>query len=141
MVWTLNSGQLHKKVRVEFQDQEGTKYSLSINGRLTRDKIGKIFELMEQINGPIEASPQNRPDEFTSFGKLQTLIDSEFPAGEFSSSDVARIYEDKYSRPVKLSTISTYLTRLTERGLLRRQKFGNSWTYRRAYIQPEALNK
>ena len=132
---------MRKKVRVEFQDGNGTKYTLSVQGILTRDKVAKLVELMELMDAPVDMSRQPIPNEHTSFGKLQSLIESEFAANDFSSSDLARIYEEKYNQPVKLSTISTYLTRLTERGFLKRQRFSNSWIYRKVYLHPEAVSR
>jgi predicted transcriptional regulator len=49
---------------------------------------------------------------------------------------VAREFEDKYGQPVKLSTISTYLARLADKQHIKREKFGNSWVYRRVYLKP-----
>ncbi|MDE1853969.1 MAG: BlaI/MecI/CopY family transcriptional regulator [Thaumarchaeota archaeon] len=42
----------------------------------------------------------------------------------------------KYAQPVKLSTISTYLARLADKQYIKRERFGNSWVYRRVYLKP-----
>jgi len=52
---------------------------------------------------------------------------------------VAREFEDKYGQPVKLSTISTYLARLADKQYIKRERFGNSWVYRRVYLKPAQL--
>jgi len=84
---------------------------------------------------PLEHS-RKAPDEGTFFGKVQTVLETTFAAGDFSSSDVARELEDKYNQPVKLSTISTYLARLADKDYIKRERFGNSWVYRRVYLKP-----
>lgn len=70
------------------------------------------------------------PDGSTIYGKILKLIESAYSAKEFSSADIARDYEDLNTSPISLSTVSTYLSRLADRGMLTREKFGNSWVYR-----------
>jgi len=64
------------------------------------------------------------------------LIEEGLSTAEFSSTDVAREFEERIGQPVRLSTVSTYLARLVEKGYLRRERFGNSWVYRRVYVKP-----
>ncbi len=130
---------MRRKVRIEFQDERGTKYTLAVQGTLTRDKIGKLVDLMELMDAPLDPSLQPSPDDQTFFGKLQALITSEFAVNDFSSSDLAKAYEERFNQPVKLSTISTYLARLVDRGILKRQRFSNSWVYRKIYLESEPV--
>ena len=124
-----------KRVKIELQDEEGTKYTLALEGKLSRDKVMKVMDLIEMINLPIDDGSDTKPDENTFFGKLFSLVEKTFPASEFSSSDVAREFEERYNQPVRLATVSTYLSRLADRNHLRREKFGNSWVYRRVYLK------
>lgn len=95
----------------------------------------RTMDALEMLDQSIEQVPRS-PDEATFFGKVQSLLEAEFAGGDFSSSDVARAFEEKYDQPVKLSTISTYLSRLSDRQQIKRQRFGNSWVYRRVYLRP-----
>ncbi len=126
---------MRKRIKIELEDEEGTKYTLALEGAVSRDKLMKAMDMLEVMDMPIEHS-HHAPDEGTFFGKVQTLLETTFAAGDFSSSDVAREFEDKYSQPVKLSTISTYLARLADRQYIKRERFGNSWVYRRVYLKP-----
>jgi len=126
---------LRKRIKIELEDDEGTKYTLALEGAVSRDKLMKAMDMLEVMDVPLERS-HRPPDEGTFFGKVQTLLETTFAAGDFSSSDVAREFEDKYAQPVKLSTISTYLARLSERQYIKRERFGNSWVYRRVYLKP-----
>ena len=126
---------LRKRIKIELEDEEGTKFTLALEGVVSRDKLMKAMDMLEVMDVPIEHS-RKVPDEGTFFGKVQTLLETTFAAGDFSSSDVAREFEDKYSQPVKLSTISTYLARLVDKQYVKRERFGNSWVYRRVYLKP-----
>ena len=126
---------MRKKVKIELQDDEGTKYTLALEGKLSREKVMKVMDLMEMINVPAEDDKELVPSQGTFFGKLYGLIETSFPGGEFSSSDVAQEFEERYGLPVKLATVSTYLSRLVDRNHLRRERFGNSWVYRRVYLK------
>ncbi len=126
---------MRKRIKIELEDDEGTRYTLALEGAVSRDKLMKAMDMLEVMDVPLEHSPRS-PDQGTFFGKVQTLLETTFAAGDFSSSDVAREFEDKYSQPVKLSTVSTYLARLAERQYIKRERFGNSWVYRRVYLKP-----
>ncbi len=126
---------MRKRIRIELEDDEGTKYTLALEGSVSRDKLMKAMEMLEVMDVPTE-SAHRAPDEGTFFGKVQTLLETTFAAGDFSSSDVAREFEERYDQPVKLSTISTYLARLVDRQHIKRERFGNSWVYRRVYLKP-----
>ena len=126
---------MRKRIKIELEDEEGTKYTLALEGTVSRDKLMKAMDMLEVMDVPLEHSPRP-PDQGTFFGKVQALLETTFAAGDFSSSDVAREFEDKYSQPVKLSTISTYLARLADRQYIKRERFGNSWVYRRVYLKP-----
>lgn len=135
MGWRRQQGPaLRKRIKIELEDDEGTKYTLALEGAVSRDKLMKAMDMLEVMDVPL-ASSRRAPDEGTFFGKVQTLLETTFAAGDFSSSDVAREFEERYGQPVKLSTISTYLARLADKQHIRRERFGNSWVYRRVYLK------
>ncbi|HUK79376.1 MAG TPA: BlaI/MecI/CopY family transcriptional regulator [Nitrososphaerales archaeon] len=126
---------MRKRIKIELEDEEGTKYTLALEGVVSRDKVMKAMDMLEVMDVPLDHAPKT-PDQGTFFGKVQTLLETTFAAGDFSSTDVAQEFEDKYGQPVKLSTISTYLARLADRQYIKRERFGNSWVYRRVYLKP-----
>lgn len=129
---------LRKRIKIEVEDEEGTRYTLALEGKVSRDKLMKAVDMLEIMDVPIDHS-YKAPDQETFFGKVMTLLETEFAAGDFSSSDVARGFEEKYNQPVKLSTVSTYLARLADRQYIKRERFGNSWVYRRVYLRTNQL--
>lgn len=131
---------MRKKVKVEITDDEGTTYSLAVHGRFSHDKVMRVMELIDLLGrGEHNDQAALPPDESTSYGRMLKLIQGAYPAKEFSSADIARDYEDKHGSPIPLSTISTYLSRLADRGVLKRQKFGNSWVYRVSHLSTDQL--
>ncbi len=129
---------MRKRIKIELEDEEGTKYTLALEGKVSRDKLMKAMDMLEVMDVPLEHS-HRAPDEGTFLGKVMILLETSFAAGDFSSSDVAREFEEKYNQPVKLSTISTYLARLAAKEYIRRERFGNSWVYRRVYLRTNQL--
>jgi predicted transcriptional regulator len=59
----------------------------------------------------------------------------------FSSKDVQTVYEQELKEPVGLSTVSTYLARMTNKGLLLRAGESNSLKYKMAPNIPHATVK
>jgi hypothetical protein len=115
-----------KRIRIDLEDSDGAKYNFSLEGNVTREKMLKIFELMNLMN--IEEPEQ--PAQLDSIGaKLWNVIDKHFPMGKFTSSLLLEKYEDEYEEPIKLSVISTYLSRFTTKGRVGREKQGKEWAY------------
>jgi hypothetical protein len=133
---------LRKKVKVEVTDEEGTTYSLALQGKFSQDKLMRMMELIDFFGQGDRNTPHALlPDESTTYGKILKLIQSSYSMKEFSSADIARDYEERTGSPISLSTVSTYLSRQADRGILSRQKFGNSWVYRVAHIPDNQLAK
>lgn len=136
----MNSGK--KRFKIELEDAEGSKYNLSLEGNISKEKIMKIVEFMDLIN--IEPNENNEREIYgsnrstpASVGdKIWNLVEGKFPYGGFTSTDILELYEDQYNEPIKLSIISTYLSRYTERGRLIRTRQGKEWIYKMARQQP-----
>jgi len=131
---------LRKKVKVEITDEDGTTYSLALHGKFSQDKVIRMMELIDLFGqDQHNTSHLLSPDESTTYGKILKLIQSSYSSKQFSSADIARDYEERHGSPIPLSTVSTYLSRQADRGILNRQKFGNSWVYRLVHISSGQL--
>jgi hypothetical protein len=121
-----------KKFRIELEDAEGSKYNMSLEGNISKDKILKIVEFMDLLNleSPNGHAELARPASASVGDRIWSLVDSKFPYGSFTSSDILELYEDQYNEPIKLSIISTYLSRYSDRGRLARVRQGKEWVYR-----------
>ena len=108
------------------EDADGARYNIKLEGNVTREKILKIFELMDLMNIEDEQEPIN----MDSVGsKIWNIVDKFFPMGKFTSTNILEKYEDEYNEPVKLSVISTYLARFSTKGRVDRARTGREWTY------------
>ena len=108
------------------EDSDGARYDIKLEGNVTRDKILKIFEMMDLMNIEEEQEPTN----MDSIGsKIWNIVDKFFPVGKFTSTNILEKYEDEYNEPVKLSIISTYLSRFATKGRVNRTRTGREWTY------------
>lgn len=115
-----------KRIRIDLEDSEGAKYNFNLEGNVTREKILKIFELMDLMN--IEDSQESPPADSVG-AKIWYIVDKFFPVGKFTSTAILEKYEDEYNEPIKLSIISTYLSRFSLKGKIERMRTGREWTY------------
>ena len=109
----------NKRIRIDVQDKDGAKFDFKIEGNVTRDKVLKIFELMDLMN--IEEPGEGTKTD-TIGGKIWHLVDKYYPTGRFTSTEILERYEDEFNEPVKLSVISTYLSRFTTKNKVERAK-------------------
>ncbi len=108
------------------EDSDGARYDIKIEGNVTRDKVLKIFEMMDLMNMEDEQEVTN----MDSVGsKIWHIVDKFFPMGKFTSTTILEKYEDEFNEPVKLSVISTYLSRFSSKGRIDRVRTGREWTY------------
>jgi hypothetical protein len=75
------------------------------------------------------------------FEKVRLVIQKNFPLVWFSSKDIQSVYEQELKEPVSLSTVSTYLARMTNRGLLLRAGEGSNLKYKVTPNIPRATVK
>ncbi len=115
-----------KRIRIDMEDVDGAKYDIKLEGNVTREKVLKIFEMMDLMN--IEQGPET-PNLDSIGGKIWNVIDKHFPVGKFTSNEILEKYEDEYEEPIKLSVVSTYLSRFTSKGKTERFKKGREWAY------------
>ena len=115
-----------KRIRIDMEDTDGARYDIKIEGNVTRDKVLKIFEMMDLMNIEDEQKVTN----MDSVGsKIWHVVDKFFPMGKFTSTNILEKYEDEFNEPVKLSVISTYLSRFSSKGRIDRVRTGRVWTY------------
>jgi len=141
----LSSGK--RKIKIEFEDAEGSKYNLSLDGDISKNKILKVYELMESLNtldgGQFEENSASDAkgigkvngrsrESLSSVGsKIWYVVESKFPSSTFTSSDVQEMYEEEYKESMRLDAVATYLSRYVNKGkLIRNRKGGKEWVYK-----------
>jgi hypothetical protein len=136
-----------RKMRVELFDNEGNRYTIAFEGQVTRDKALRLLDLVELLGGmPSEGPTSGAGNVLTSnnlsrFEKVRLVLQKSFPLVWFSSKDVQAAYEQELKEPISLSTVSTYLARMTNRGLLLRAGESNNLRYKLATNIPHATVK
>ncbi len=134
-------------MRVELFDSDGNRYTIAFEGQVTRDKALRLLDLVELLGGvPSEGSTVNQAASIPTptlsrFEKVQLVIQKSFPLIWFSSKDIQAVYEQELKEPVSLSTISTYLSRMANKGMLLRTGGPNNLKYKTAPNIPQAAIK
>jgi len=108
-----------RRIKVDVSDQEGNKFTVTFQGKVTRQKVLQLLDLIEILGGapPSTETSEHFSDE-SKIGKVAGLVEERFPVGWFSSKDVQSTYHDVYGEAITLSTVSTYLNRLVQKGIL-----------------------
>ena len=135
-----------RKMRVELFDSEGNRYTIAFEGQVTRDKALRLLDLVELLGGmPSEGATSGTGNVLTGnlsrFEKVRLVIQKNFPLVWFSSKDIQSVYEQELKEPISLSTVSTYLARLTRRGLLLRAGESSNLKYKVTPNIPRATVK
>ena len=68
--------------------------------------------------------------EVSKIEKVRLAAEKNFPVGWFSSKQLQAAYEKQFNEPIRLSTASTYLSRLADRGFFSKQGASNKIRYR-----------
>jgi hypothetical protein len=115
-----------RRLKVEFYDSDGVRHSIAIDGPVTKEKVGKILDLVELMSGTPQTSATALGLSPRKFDRLASTIMSQLKGRNFTSGEARRTFETTFREKIPLSTVSTYLTRLADRGVLEREqeKFG-----------------
>jgi hypothetical protein len=124
-----------RRLKVEFYDSDGVRHTVSIDGPVTREKAGKIMDLVELISGTPQTSSSALGLSSKKYDKLASIIMTQLRTGAFNSASAKNLFETTFKEKIPLSTVSTYLTRLADRGILERQEDKGGLLY---LVRPEA---
>lgn len=120
-----------KRVRIDFYDDSGCQHTISLQGPVTRDKIGRILDFAELMGGlPSPSAPRATPRYArTKLERIRDLIMHRLRDATFSSDELRNLYQEFYGEPIPLTTVATYLSRLVDRGFMRRSFSSGRWRY------------
>ena len=108
------------RIKIDINDVEGNKITIALEGHLTRDKMLQLLDFVELLESSSTIEKNPKISNLSKFDKIKKVILRKFPLGWFTSQEVMIAYEDALDEPIGLSTVSTYLTRLTTKGILKR---------------------
>jgi len=123
------------KIRIEIEDK-GLKSAYefetqSMEREALREKIVGYLAAANIFSESDESAYASRDSDSngTLMGRLERFIKYEFPDSWFASQELKERYET-VSDDIKLSTVSTYLSRMNRDGLLERKGNRNNRQYR-----------
>lgn len=108
----------NRKLKVEFNNGDGNKISVTISGQFKRDKILQLLDFIDLLDGYSDINEEKLLSDLSKIEKLQLIIKRKFPIGWFNSQELMIAYEDILNEPIGLSTVSTYLYRLVGKRVL-----------------------
>lgn len=128
-----------RKLRLEVFDSQGNRYTIMCEGSVDKEKALRLFDLIEMVGGTEDEDERWRRTSLakTKFEKIRDIVEQYFPLEWFSSQDAKKACEQALHENLSLSTVSTYLARLADRGFLMRK---GSSIQRRYKILAVALN-
>ncbi|HPE63680.1 MAG TPA: hypothetical protein PLQ49_06200 [Methanothrix sp.] len=120
------------KVKIEIED-EGMRSTHVFEGIIIREKILDFLAaagVFSEVSGePVGDNLQKSDNSRTLRDRLEIFVREEFPDSWFSSNELRDQYET-VSDDIKLSTVSTYLSRMYYDGVLERRGNRNQRQYR-----------
>jgi hypothetical protein len=135
-----------RKVRVDLFDTEGNRYSISFEGQVTRDKALRLLDMVELLGGmPGSTNPGTGPiapgSPLSKYDKVRALVQRSFPVVWFSSREVQSAYEQELKEPISLSTVATYLSRMSAKGFVLKTGPSNNLRYKAVQSAPQVIAK
>lgn len=121
---------MKKKIKLEFFDRAGTKHSLAIEGDFTLEKVNRLLEYAEIVAGSNPRTPNPLGSQDTKMSRLLDVINTQLAGRTFDSRELWRAYRENWGDEFSLGAVSTYLTRLVDRGTLDREGSPAHWSYR-----------
>lgn len=121
-----------RKMRVEVFDTTGNRYTITFEGNVTRDKAVRLLDLVELLGGMpgVSQVDTNMPSNVAKYDKIRMIVEKNFPIIWFRSRDVQSVYKNEFNEPINLSTVSTYLSRMVDRGILTKSGAFNNRRYK-----------
>ena len=122
---------MKKKMRLEFYDRAGIKHTLSVEGEFTVDRVRQFLEYAELVAGANPTPTPSRPGQDTKISRLIDVINTQLSDRDFDSREVWDMYRQTWGEEdFTLGAVSTYLSRLVDRGTLERSGSPAHWIYR-----------
>ncbi len=121
---------MKKRIKLEFFDRTGVKHSVAIEGEVTSENVNHLLEYAEIVAGSNQRPPlaPGAPD--TKMNRLLDVINTRLADRSFDSREILQSYRESWGDEFTLGAVSTYLSRLVDRGTLERTGSPSHWFYR-----------
>ena len=120
---------MKRRIKLEFFDRSGAKHSLAIEGDFTVEKVNRLLEYAEIVAGPNQHTSSLEVRE-SKMNRLTDVINTQLADRSFDSREIYQSYREIWGEGFTLGAVSTYLSRLADRGMLERTGSAAHWFYR-----------
>ena len=120
---------MKKKIKLEFFDRAGVKHSLAIEGDFTVEKVNRLLEYAEIVSGSNPASSIVAGQD-SKMSRVLDVINTQLAGRQFDSRELWQAYRENWNDEFSLGAVSTYLSRLVDRGTLEREGSSAHWSYK-----------
>jgi hypothetical protein len=121
---------MKRRVRLEFYDRTGVKHTLAIEGEFTVETVRRLLEYAEIVAGSSSSVTTPAPTHDTKINRLLDAINTRLSERSFDSRELWMAYKEIWGDELALGAVSTYLSRLVDRGTLERTGSPAHWFYR-----------
>lgn len=121
---------MRKKIKLEFFDRGGVKHSLTIDGDFTVDKVNRLLEYAEIVSGANPTTVTSLGSQDSKMRRMLDVINTQLGGRTFDSRELWQAYRQNWDDEFSLGAVSTYLSRLVDRGTLEREGSPAHWSYR-----------
>jgi len=122
--------EMPKKVKIEIENEDGAKIKIE----LPYNDPEKIFMYLKTLKSLDVNTYDNSVEKISEptkiIEKVEDIVKQEFGNSFFTLSDLYAVYKLKYDEDIPKSTLSTYLNRLYENGVLIREGKRGRYKYR-----------
>jgi hypothetical protein len=120
---------MKKRIKLEFFDRSGAKHSIAIEGDFTLGKVNQLLEYAEIVAGSNQDTSPLEGRE-SKMNRLMDVINTQLADRSFDSRQIYQSYREAWGDDFSLGAVSTYLSRLADRGMLERTGSPAHWFYR-----------
>ena len=87
-----------KKMRVEVFDEDGNRYTIAFEGKVTRKKALCLLDIVELLGGVHDKNKlQSNITKTSKFDRTKAIVEKHFSFTWFSSKDVLLMYEKEFN--------------------------------------------
>lgn len=128
-----------RRFKLEFYDDEGVRHAITIDGQITREKVGKLLDLVEIMAGTPRTTASALSVSPRKFDRLASMILTQLKGASFTAVEAKKAFESAFPEKIPISTVSTYLSRLSDRGIIDRTETGRTVSYRVKLEEPRSV--
>lgn len=121
---------MKKRIKLEFFDRTGLKHTIAIEGDVTAEKVNHLLEYAEIVAGASQRTAVAPTPQDTKMNRLLDVINTRLVDRSFDSREILQSYREAWGDDFTLGAVSTYLSRLVDRGTLERTGAPSHWFYR-----------